>query len=57
VPLERTFNLSRDDLQRANQGGVSEVLDIISTRGMIAQSYKQQIPPLRCAPVGMTHLW
>jgi hypothetical protein len=28
--------------------------DIIATRSMIAKPNKQQIPPLRCAPVGMT---
>ena len=28
---------------------------MIATFRMIAGPYKQQIPPLRCAPVGMTH--
>src|SRR5258707_15678181 len=30
---------------------------MVATRGMIAYSYKQQIPPLRCASVGMTPLY
>jgi len=28
--------------------------DVIATRSMITNPRKQQIPPLRCAPVGMT---
>jgi hypothetical protein len=34
----------------------SEIGDIIATRNMIANPQKQQIAPLRCAPVGMTYL-
>jgi hypothetical protein len=34
---------------------VSKISDIIATRSMSADPHKQQIPPLRCAPVGMTH--
>ncbi len=30
------------------------IRDIIATRSLIAHRQKQQIPPLRCAPVGMT---
>jgi hypothetical protein len=33
----------------------SEVSDIIATSSVIANFYKQQIPPLRCASVGMTN--
>jgi hypothetical protein len=33
-------------------GLVSEISDIIATRGMMADPDKQQIPPLRC---GMTN--
>jgi hypothetical protein len=33
---------------------VSKISDIIATRSMIATPHKQQIPPLRCASVGMT---
>src|SRR5580704_17846135 len=29
---------------------------MIATRSLIANPHQQQIPPLRCAPVGMTHL-
>src|SRR5438552_1826084 len=30
------------------------ISEIIATRSMCANPHKQQIPPLRCAPVGMT---
>jgi hypothetical protein len=30
-------------------------MDIIATHSMICHSHKQQIPPLRCAPIGMTN--
>ena len=33
----------------------SGISDIIATRRMSADPHKQQIPPLRCAPVGMTN--
>jgi hypothetical protein len=33
---------------------VSEISDTIGTGRMIGNFCKQQIPPLRCAPVGMT---
>jgi hypothetical protein len=35
-------------------GAESEIDDIFATRGMSADPHKQQIPPLRSAPVGMT---
>jgi hypothetical protein len=34
-----------------------KISNIIETCGMIANPHKQQIPPLRCAPVGMTNLF
>jgi hypothetical protein len=33
---------------------VSRIGDIMAARSMNADLHKQQIPPLRCAPVGMT---
>ena len=50
--------------RRAGRGGgrngytlrvVAEIGNIIATRRVIANPHKQQIPPLRCAPVGMTN--
>jgi hypothetical protein len=34
---------------------VSKIGDRIATRSRSADRHKQQIPPLRCAPVGMTN--
>ncbi len=34
---------------------VSKIDDIMATRSFGADPHKQQIPPLRCAPVGMTN--
>lgn len=40
----------------SNQCPESRIRDILATRRMIANPLKQQIPSLRCAPVGMTEL-
>ena len=42
-------------MQRKTAGVLSEIGDIIATLSMSADPDKQQIPPLRCAPVGMTN--
>jgi hypothetical protein len=34
---------------------LAEIGNIIATRCVIANPHKQQIPPLRCAPAGMTY--
>jgi hypothetical protein len=38
-------------------GVLSKIGDIIATLSLSADRGKQQIPPLRCAPVGMTDLY
>ena len=47
-----TFYEANDRL--GTLGTVSKTGDRIATRGMSTDPDKQQIPPLRCAPVGMT---
>jgi hypothetical protein len=47
-------NLVSTNFASDNECPVSKIVDIIAPRGMIANPHKQQIPPLRCASVGMT---